>query len=255
MTGNSYLRSVPAVALAAAWLFLAACPASSLCPRIKLVEFGDRRVEVGWTLGVDERDIDDFGGYRIWMREAWHDEEFDLIREFVWGEDDSNASGWWNLPHYYDDSVRVYVNDDVHNGFPYYVSVTAFEAASASEINVACRTQNTVPLDEPGYPKGAPAGNLRTIQAIPNPYRSQADWEYGGQRRVTFVNLPAQATIRIYTAAGTHVCTIPHNEPGSDQAFWYLKNSDGEDVAPGVYIWAVEAGELGSAAGKVMIIK
>ncbi len=85
--------------------------------------------------------------------------------------------------------------------------------------------------------------------------RSSADWEYGGQRRIAFIGLPSEATIRIYTVAGTLVRTLDHSDPQSDLESWDLRNEDGEEVAPGVYIWDVDAGELGDANGKVMIMK
>jgi hypothetical protein len=97
-------------------------------------------------------------------------------------------------------------------------------------------------------------GDLKAVRCIPNPYRGAADWEYGGQRRVTFIGLPEQATIRIYTVAADHVRTLDHADAASDIEFWDLRNSDGEDVAPGVYMYQVESqGE--TIEGKVMIIK
>ena len=101
------------------------------------------------------------------------------------------------------------------------------------------------------------SNELDRIRVIPNPYRSSADWEYGGQRRVVFVGLPAAATIRIYTVSGTLVRTIVHDDPESDQESWDLRNSnsDGEEVAPGLYLWDVDAGDVGDIEGKMMIMR
>jgi hypothetical protein len=251
-----------ALALASICFFASAAPALVLCPRIEAVTLGDKRVEIAWTLpdtlgrAMDERDIPEvygveFGGYRVWMREVWKGEDFELIRVFEWGQSDTGAAGYWDLPAFYQDSVRVFVNDEVHNGFPYMFSVTAFEAG-ADTVNQVCQSGNSSGVV---YPTVAAPNNLDSIQTIPNPYRSSADWEYGGQRRILFVGLPTRATIRLYTASGTLVRTIDHYNPDGDQDEWDLRNADGEDIAPGIYIWAVESEGIGSATGKMMIIK
>lgn len=227
--------------------------AADLCPRIKFVALEDRTIEIGWTLGIDERDIEnpDFGGYRVWVREVWNSDDFGLAREYVWGETDTSAAGYWDFEPFYIDSIRVWRNTSLQNGFPYMLSVTAFyEGVSA--VNDSCLAANATDVVSPRV--GAQS-ILSKIQPIPNPYRSNADWESGGERRMVFVGLPGKATIRIYTPAGKLVRTLTHDDPQNDQTNWDLKNSDGEEVAPGVYVWSVDADGIGSAAGKMMIIK
>lgn len=227
--------------------------AEGLCPRVKFTNLGDKTLEVGWTMGVDERDIADFGGYRVWIREIWSEKGFNLAREYVWGEDDTAAAGYWSFEPFYEDSVRVFTLRSAQNAFPYGISVTAFRASNPDSVNTTCRdtTNNSGTV----YPREGVQNKLARIQVIPNPYRSSAAWETGGQRQVAFIRLPSAATIRIYTTAADHVRTLRHESTDSDQEFWDLKNSDGEEVAPGVYIWAVEADGIGSAQGKMLIIK
>lgn len=258
------VRSNPPVRRTAAFLVLlvllfpALSLAEGLCPRVKSVIPGDKRVDVGWTMGIDERDIEDFGGYRVWIKEVWRVETFDLAREYVWGEDDTLAAGYWSLEPFYEDSVRVFAARSVQNAFPYQFSVTTFKASNPDSINFDCIERNKSRIV---YPHQSLPSSLEGIEVIPNPYRASADWEYGGQRRVTFVQLPETCTIRIYTVAADLVRTLHHESLDSDQEFWDLKNSDGEEVAPGVYIWAVahetEGGveNLGTAEGKMLIIK
>ncbi len=225
---------------------------AGLCPRVKFITPGDRQLQIGWTMGVDERDIDDFGGYRVWVKEVWGDEGFSLAREYVWGEDDTSASGYWSFQPFYEDSIRVFTLSDAQNAFPYEVSVTTFRESNPDSVNYDCREHNSSGII---HPREGVQTKLARIQVIPNPYRSSADWEYGGQRRVAFIRLPGKATIRIYTTAADLVRTLRHESTDSDQEFWDLKNSDGEEVAPGVYIWAVDADGIGSAQGKMLIIK
>ena len=242
-------------------LALGALPASAICPNIQRITPGEQSIEIAWTLGVSEASlvhsptqVGDFAGYRVWLREDWTDGGYILLREYRWGEDNPNAAGYWEFEPYYIDSTRVYTAVDLKDAFPYTVSVTAFEvvATGESDVNESCREENAV---GPVYTRKGPLERLRRIQAIPNPYRSSADWETGGERRVAFVGLPGRATIRIYTTAGDHVRTISHENPSSDQEDWDLLNKDNEEVAPGVYLWTVDAGDLGTTAGKIMIIK
>ncbi len=274
MTERRYLRLRRVAALAAVGIMLvvlAPTAAGDLpCPRIKLLELGDKSARIGWTLGFDEADIafecgtppdlGDFGGYRLWIRDAWRVDEFELAAEFVWCEDETAAAGYWEFDPFWmavedDDSLRIFDGgalSNLQNAFPYEFSVTAFEASPNDSVQTVCRERNRTDIV---FPHEDPSTRLRKIQAIPNPYRSSADWEYGGQRRIAFVGLPGTATIRIYTVAAAHVRTLKHSDTSSDQEFWDLKNSDNEEVAPGVYLWSVDAEGFGTAEGKIMIIK
>jgi hypothetical protein len=238
-----------AAALLLAALYPAAAAADGLCPTVTLVNMGDKSVQIGWTLGENEGEIPDFGGYRVWVREVWAEAEFSLAREYRWGEEDTT---YWPFEPYYIDSTRVYTNLRLQNAFPYEFSVSAFRASNPDSVDVACRTANNTGVV---YPRQGVTGTLATIQVIPNPYRGSAAWENGTDRRVAFVGLPGKATIRIYTVAADLVKTLYHDDPNDDEQFWDLKNSDGQEVAPGVYLWAVDAGELGTAQGKMLIIK
>lgn len=270
------------LALAAAVALVALWASSSLavdCPRVKYVTVGDRYAEIGWTMGKSESGIPNFGGYRVWIREEWTPQGYGLAVEYLWNDADPSTpvpAGYWPFESFYDDSIRVFRATDVDeedlelkNAFPYAFSVTTFGANGDTAGQAGCREQSRReilslldpddPTDDPDaiYPNEGPKDRLSKIQVIPNPYRSGAAWELDGQRRVSFVGLPASATIRIYTAAGTHVRTLRHGDeqPATDQESWDLMNDDGDEVAPGVYIWVVESGDLGSTAGKVMIIK
>ncbi len=246
--GGSVRRVFAAVVL----LFVfASVAAADLCPRVKFIALDDKTIEIGWTLGVDERNVEDFGGYRVWVREVWNSEDFGLAREYVWGETDTSAAGYWNFEPFYIDSVRVFRNTNYQNAFPYMLSVTAFEEGIAA-VNDSCLAANASSIVSPRVGQQT---QLSKIQPIPNPYRSSADWEYGGERRIIFVGLPGKVTIRIYTPAGKLVRTMSHDDPSNDQTSWDLRNSDGEEVAPGVYVWSAEAEGIGTAAGKMMVIK
>jgi len=250
--GKSLLRPAIAVTVLVLVLLSSASYATVRCPRVKSVVLSDKRVELAWTMGIDERNVPDFGGYRVWVREVWRSGEFALGHEYIWGEDDTTAAGYWPFRPFYEDSVRVFVAPSAQNAFPYEFSVTAFAKSQPDTADVACFTANRSGIV---YPNTGPQSNLKQIQVIPNPYRSSADWEYGGQRRVVFVRLPSVATISIYTTALELIRTLHHDDSQSDLESWDLKTDDGEEVAPGVYIWHIDAGALGTIDGKMMIIK
>ena len=97
---------------------------------------------------------------------------------------------------------------------------------------------------------------------VPNPYAGAASFEPQrfaisgrGERRMEFRRLPAGATIRIYTVRGDLVQTLHHD--WSDNGFvpWNLRTKDDLDVAPGLYIYEVEAPGFDSYIGKFAIIK
>jgi hypothetical protein len=98
---------------------------------------------------------------------------------------------------------------------------------------------------------------------VPNPYVAAASFEPQrfavmgrGERKIEFRNLPANSTIRIYTLNGELVQTLNH-DGNINKGFleWNLRNSDQLEVAPGLYIYHVDGGEVGTYIGKFAIIK
>jgi hypothetical protein len=273
------VAQIIAVILVAAW----ASPAPAQgCPDRIVYRVGDKFAFMGWTMHENEYDIEDFGGYRLWMLEVWkHEdhappEDFSLVREYVLGEDNPFAAGYWIFPEFYEEApvctlwVPGYPDSCAHepiagvrrdsaqmfqNAFPYEFSVTAFSASDPQANDFECLDRNRTGVV---YPRVGPGSTLSSVKCLPNPYRASADWESGGERRVVFVGLPEKATIRIYTTSLAHVITLEHPEvPGTvtDQRSWKLLNKDDDPVAAGVYLYQVDAGSLGSIEGKVMIIK
>lgn len=111
---------------------------------------------------------------------------------------------------------------------------------------------------------GAASSMLDDIKVVPNPYLTASRFEQKtpyrtgrGERVIKFTRLPIRCTIRIYTIAGEHVKTLEHEgdmQTGSEQA-WDLMNKDGLDVAPGLYIYHVDAPGIGEKVGRFAIIK
>ena len=104
---------------------------------------------------------------------------------------------------------------------------------------------------------------LDKIAVVPNPYVGAASWEPAnlfragrGERRIFFVHLPVQCTIRIYTVSGNHIKTIEHDATiDNGQEPWNLVSKDGMDISYGLYIFHVDAKGIGEKIGKFAVIK
>jgi hypothetical protein len=84
-------------------------------------------------------------------------------------------------------------------------------------------------------------------------------------RRIWFINLPSEATIRIYTLDGDLIRTIEHEWPRTSQdesfltdyssrAAWDLITRNTQAVVSGVYIYHIDS-PIGSQVGKIVIVK
>ena len=97
---------------------------------------------------------------------------------------------------------------------------------------------------------------------VPNPYVGSASFEPArfavsgrGERRMEFRNAPRGCVIRIYTVRGDLVRTLRHDGSLEGYVAWDLRTKDNLDVAPGLYIFHVDAGNLGTHIDKFAIIK
>mgnify|MGYP002640158719 CR=1 FL=1 len=110
---------------------------------------------------------------------------------------------------------------------------------------------------------------LDRVSVVPNPYVATAMWEKKpylisgrGERKIYFINLPTECTIRIYTMAGELVRKLEHYSPNSNpdktlydgSESWDLLNLDQLEVAYGIYIYHVET-DNAETIGKFAVIK
>lgn len=111
---------------------------------------------------------------------------------------------------------------------------------------------------------------LENIRVVPNPYRARSDFEGPnpfttgrGPRVINFINLPPNATIRIFNSAGELVTVLRTDQtaPNSPEALmdgslgWNLESADNLTVAYGLYIYHIEAPGIGETTGTFAIIK
>ncbi|HID92721.1 MAG TPA: hypothetical protein EYP60_01375 [bacterium (Candidatus Stahlbacteria)] len=111
---------------------------------------------------------------------------------------------------------------------------------------------------------------LDRIAVVPNPYIVAAAWEpeileptmaqraVGTEhdRKLDFIHLPPECTIRIYTITGELVKTIEHNSTVFDgHESWNMLSKDNMEISYGIYIYYVDAPGIGTKIGRFAIIK
>jgi hypothetical protein len=201
----------------------------------------------GDSVGVFRVGAQTYDGYHIWRSDIRNLSDTTLIREYTLCKDADSA--------FFAGTERVYVDNEVHNGFPYRYAVTCFDTLSATESAF----HPTVTL----YPRTAPAADPSEILVVPNPYKRRVAWEESGESKIQFTSVPVGSTIRIYTAAGNLVREIGPDEvargcsastlPGCVN--WDLRNGRGEEIVSGVYIFQVDSPGRDGHVGKFMVAR
>ena len=91
--------------------------------------------------------------------------------------------------------------------------------------------------------------NVDTARVYPNPWRADRHANF----QVTFEGLPSQTTVKIFTLSGHAVRTLTADASG--KVDWDRKNSSGDFVASGVYLYLVADKNGHETLGKLAIIR
>jgi len=98
--------------------------------------------------------------------------------------------------------------------------------------------------------------HLEEVKVVPNPYIVTAGWERDiNHKSLHFTHLPDECVIKIFTLTGELVYTILHDDIFTGQAEWNLRSMNRQEVAPGLYVFVVEAPNHESYVGKFAIIR
>lgn len=97
-------------------------------------------------------------------------------------------------------------------------------------------------------PYAAARTDLGAAHCYPVPFKPSA-----GHTKITFTGLTRAARIRVYTVGGQLVRTLDKSDAG-DTLDWDVKNSRGENLASGVYLFIVKSASQ-TATGKLMVIR
>jgi hypothetical protein len=208
-----------------------------------------------------------FAGYRIWRSPSVGEPNFSLLRNYslldstwtftegaarIFSDPDSIIRGGEIRDREFDPDEKL---PGPFNGFGYLYSVTTFDAVVDGTVFPYRITEfeNNLPADVargqpifPGPEARVSVPLLAQVKVVPNPYNPAGNYGqqvFPGDPRVRFVNLPSEATIRIFTVAGDLVRVLEKDENSAVDALdWDLTNKDQEPVAAGIYIFLAEAG-------------
>jgi hypothetical protein len=264
-------------------------------PRLA-VETGDQKVILKW--GQDSEtyenkfipapyDTDYFEGYRVYRSETGRLGEFTLLAEF--DRIDSDTSGtrplFWNIgmPDSIEidgtDTTYVFIDGPMLNYYPRFYAVTAFDKGYPPGYDDVLASLETSPLSNAKKvtPSPVPQGlnDERKVAVVPNPYKISEDyasekwedWEGAGwsehTRRIDFINLPSNCTIRIYSLNGDLVRTLEHKASvnvslgkAASAESWNLISRDVEAIVSGLYLFSVKDDDTGQVqVGKFLIVK
>jgi len=255
---------------------------------------GDRVVSLEWSTAAEESldaravrfkallpsqpvpDSLKFGGYRVWRGETRDTSRMMLMREFLRADTVSwtfrgNVRQFvdadslceirlvWTRVGYDSQFVRMRVALDVpgpYNGVGYFYAVTYLDSTG---------TQRSAKLDcYTDFPVHSVADQNKSVErvwVVPNPYHGSASWDGSEGPRIQFVNLPAKCKVSIYTTAGDLIREVQHPDPAyfnygnyGGALSWNLKNQEGKEVAPGVYVFLVEGSDGETYKGHFVII-
>ncbi len=126
--------------------------------------------------------------------------------------------------------ISAFVDRDVYPGLRYFYAITATNPAGGES-----QLSQIVDVTMPAETIASPELSLDKVIFVPNPYRLS-----GGANSMAFRNLPHRATIRIYSSAGDLIKQIDHRNNTSIQR-WDGRNEVGEQIAPGIYVYHIEA--------------
>jgi hypothetical protein len=212
-----------------------------------------------------------FGGYQIWKGLTADPAAMVLVRSYslfdsTWtfrgnervfvDPDSASVRGCGGIPGLDEDFCDPLTGKALppFNGFKYWYAVTWFDSRVDSiggrgrvrEFDRQSRDEGI--LAEPVQPAALPAGEaplLGRVHVIPNPYDPSDEFgrqQFGAEERIQFVNLPSPGRIKIFSIAGDLIRELL-NDDADGALDWDLKNADGEDVVPGVYMYVAETGD------------
>jgi hypothetical protein len=98
--------------------------------------------------------------------------------------------------------------------------------------------------------------DLTQVHTVPDPYLATSALDLAPtEKRLQFVNLPPQASIRIYTLTGILVDQVEHDDPtGGGRVVWDLRNRNEQFVASGVYFFHVITPDGEAYVGKFTVV-
>lgn len=247
-------------------------PGSPPAPPL-VIDERNRSVHLSWAPTPDNNpenyqdeyrldgEVQPFEGYRVYKSTESADGPWTLLAEYDVPNNEYGSNT--GLVHEYTDVGLL-------NNLEYYYAVTSFAKPDtilswpASESSKSLSSMVVVPGTEPPESVGQ-------VAVVPNPYRADVNyrdynppWErpptgrdwMPQDRRIQFINLPEDCTIRIYTVYGDFVDELHHNDPRHGYEDWNLTSYVEQAIASGIYMFSVKDNNSGEVQiGKFVIMK
>jgi hypothetical protein len=217
-------------------------------PELELIALpSSQSVSISWPL-LEDTWTDPLTGasiteYRVYRSERGFIGPYDRVGRVRPG----NAT---DSTRYYDEERNLwqFVDSGVGLGFGYFYAVTAVDA-DGHESWLTNRNPDPITISSSAAP------DALGVSVFPNPFRLTSGFpSTEDANSIVFNNLPAQATIRIYTASGELIRVIEHDNPDVGQAVWDQLSTARQRTAPGIYFYTVDS-PVGAAQGSIVIIK
>jgi len=134
----------------------------------------------------------------------------------------------------------------------YYYAVTAYGVNLSATANKVLESPRKAVEAMPQRLTSAVTPSM--IRVVPNPYYAHSSYEQSQfSRRVRFINMPAQCTVRIYNLAGQLVRTLEKNDPSTSVLEWDIETRNGLPVGSGVYIYHVATPGGSDTVGRLVV--
>ncbi len=182
---------------------------------------------------------------------------------------DTTGSPSWPPPPADEPNKYQIIDRDVINGFDYYYSVQSVSIAEGFGVLESNIVTNLKYIS----PANPVATDLSRVKVVPNPYLGSTIWNNPipsdsdpWRHRLQFINLPADATVKIFTLDGDFIDEIVSGETArKTEAFagsgrlsvaeWDLITRNNQEAAPGIYMYVVDSPSVGQKVGKFVIIR
>jgi hypothetical protein len=273
-------------------------PEPPAVPTLKVIA-GDKTIDIFWDKRA-EFSIDpiskelDFEGYKLYRTTLGDDFGLDMLNDasiIAQWDKPGNAIGYNNgfdfieltSPVIFDEDTFYYryTLDNVLNGWQYLIILTAFDKGDTAlqiESLESSFVENAVRVF-PGTLPDSAGDTAVEIGVYPNPYRLQAAWDGSTTTtgKILFYNLPAQASITIFTLGGDIVAELMHDAgtysgddidwfstyggQSSERIFsggehaWDLLSESRQKISEGIYLFSVKNMQTGEVQqGRFVII-
>jgi hypothetical protein len=224
---------------------------------------GDRQVTIEWGNSPESvpdpvSGLIDFEGYRVWRRASTGSWELLLDCDIV-DEVGPNTG-----------LVHSFVDYSVSNGFQYTYAITSYDKGDpANGIESLESGKGTTKLVEPGTYSYTSGSAQTGIHVVPNPFVVRSAPGFGFQpdnnnpatERISFVNLPNNATVKIYSLTGDLLTTL-RTARNSDAtlgwqrtASWDIITDNVQTIVAGLYLYVVSAPGQSDFIGKFAVIR